>query len=100
MIHCKSGADRAGIVSALYLIMMEGKSVAEAKQQLHWRFGHIRLTNTGILDCFLEAYERVNRENPIAFLDWVEQQYDPEEVKQHFKVSRWGSILDRIMNRE
>jgi protein tyrosine/serine phosphatase len=100
MIHCKSGADRAGIVSALYLMLCRDQPVAVAKRQLRWQYGHVRLTNTGILDCFLEAYEKANEAQPIDFLTWVETRYDPDDVKRHFKVSRWGSLLDRIMNRE
>ena len=100
MVHCKSGADRAGIFSALYLMLHEGASVEQAKRQLHWRYGHVRLTNTGILDCFLEAYEQANRDHPMDFLHWVEQEYDPAAVTAAFKVNRWGILLDRIMNRE
>lgn len=100
VIHCKSGADRAGIVAALFLMLHEGQPVEIAKKQLHWRYGHVRLTNTGILDCFLEAYETANRKKPVDFLTWVATEYDPEAVKKHFRVSRWGLLLDRIMRRE
>ena len=100
LIHCKSGADRAGLVSTLYLILHEGRPVAEAKRQLNWYYGHVRHTKTGILDYFIEAYEQANLKHPIAFMDWVEQDYDPEALTKAFKTSRWEDFLDRLMNRE
>lgn len=100
LMHCKSGADRAGIMSALYLILHEGRSVSEAKRQLHWRYGHIRQTNTGILDRFFEAYEKANREKPIDFLTWVDTEYDPAAISNEYKNNRWGNFLDRLMRRE
>jgi protein tyrosine/serine phosphatase len=43
LIHCKDGADRTGLASALYLAVLkkEGSKVAEA--QLSLRYGHISL---------------------------------------------------------
>jgi uncharacterized protein (TIGR01244 family) len=101
LLHCKSGADRAGIMSALYLILQEGQPVAEARKQLHWRFGHVRQTNTGILDAFFDAYEQANRQKPIDFMTWVEEQYDPAAIEKAFKSSRWANfIFDRLLRRE
>jgi protein tyrosine phosphatase (PTP) superfamily phosphohydrolase (DUF442 family) len=41
LIHCKSGADRTGLVGALYLYSLEGKSAQSAGQELTvWR-GHV-----------------------------------------------------------
>lgn len=101
LLHCKSGADRAGLMSALYLILHEGRPVSEAKKQLHWRFGHVRQTNTGILDAFLEAYEKANEEQPIDFMTWVEEQYDPAAINAAYKSSRWANfIYDKILRRE
>src|SRR5690606_15612806 len=56
LMHCKSGADRAGLMSVLYRHLKEGVPLAEAKQELSWRFGHIRQADTGILDYFFERY--------------------------------------------
>lgn len=100
LIHCKSGADRAGLVAAVYLLL-RGRPVAEAKAQLSVRFGHIRAGRTGILDAFLEAYERAHRESGIGFLDWVRGPYDEEALRRSFRASRAGSFLtDRLLRRE
>jgi protein tyrosine phosphatase (PTP) superfamily phosphohydrolase (DUF442 family) len=40
LVHCKSGADRTGLVSALYRFAIEGKSAAEADAQLSVVYGH------------------------------------------------------------
>jgi len=40
LVHCKSGADRAGLVSALYRFAEEGTSAGEAAKQLSLVYGH------------------------------------------------------------
>ena len=40
LIHCASGADRSGLVAALYVAEIEGKPTAEAARQLSIIFGH------------------------------------------------------------
>jgi protein tyrosine phosphatase (PTP) superfamily phosphohydrolase (DUF442 family) len=101
LVHCKSGADRAGFFAALYLLVAEGLSVAAARRQLSLRFGHFRFAKTGILDAFLDLYERDGEAHGVAFLDWVEQGYDPEALARDFKPRFWSELLvDRIMRRE
>ncbi|MDW8444777.1 MAG: sulfur transferase domain-containing protein [Acetobacteraceae bacterium] len=100
LIHCKSGADRAGLVAAVYLLL-RGRPIAEAKAQLSLRFGHIRAGPTGILDAFLDAYEQAQRETGIGFLDWVRGPYDEAALRRSFRASRAGSVLtDRLLRRE
>ena len=41
LIHCKSGADRTGLVSALYLYSLEGKSAREADRELSVFTAHV-----------------------------------------------------------
>lgn len=43
LIHCKDGADRSGLVSALYLVAIKGWSPKLAEGQLSIRFGHFSL---------------------------------------------------------
>jgi protein tyrosine phosphatase (PTP) superfamily phosphohydrolase (DUF442 family) len=40
LVHCKSGADRAGLVSALYRFAGEGVSADQADQELSLVYGH------------------------------------------------------------
>jgi protein tyrosine phosphatase (PTP) superfamily phosphohydrolase (DUF442 family) len=41
LIHCKSGSDRTGLVGALYLYTIEGKSAAVANRELTILCGHV-----------------------------------------------------------
>ncbi|TFF27831.1 protein tyrosine phosphatase [Jiella endophytica] len=40
LVHCKSGSDRTGLASALYLYAVAGTTVAKADAQLSLRYGH------------------------------------------------------------
>lgn len=101
LLHCKSGADRAGLMSALYLIFREGKSVEEAKSALSLRYGHIRQADTGVLDYFFERYFEDTAEHPMPFMEWVETVYDPVEVKRTFRANGWANrIVNGVLKRE
>lgn len=52
LVHCKSGADRTGLVSALYRFADEGTSADEADQQLSIVYGHFPYltSRTGAMD--------------------------------------------------
>ncbi len=41
LIHCKAGADRAGLVASLYRYAIEGQPAAVADQELTIRYGHL-----------------------------------------------------------
>lgn len=101
LMHCKSGADRAGIVATLFLALAENRPIEEAAGQLHWKYGHVKQAKTGILDYFIETYRKRNAQQPIDFLLWTESEYDPVALKRDFHVNRWANVLiDRILRRE
>ena len=105
LLHCKSGADRAGLMSTLYMIVREGVPVAEAKAQLALKYGHIRQSDTGILDYFFERYLADAALRPMPFFDWVEQVYDAEELKRSFQAQGWAKgwanlITNKLLRRE
>jgi protein tyrosine/serine phosphatase len=52
LVHCKSGADRAGLVAALYRYAGEGKSAREADRELSLVYGHFPylMSKTGAMD--------------------------------------------------
>lgn len=100
LFHCKSGADRAGFMSALYLVLAEGRPVAEAKGQLSLRFGHVRQGKTGVLDAFFEAYER-ETSGRIPLSEWIATGYDREAVIASHESSRLGRLVtDTVLRRE
>ena len=90
LMHCKSGADRAGFAAALYLMLIEGVPVEQAARQLSLRFLHIRASRKGILDFCLETYRKTNDAAPIPFRDWMLTMYDPEAITRAFNAQRAG----------
>jgi protein tyrosine phosphatase (PTP) superfamily phosphohydrolase (DUF442 family) len=84
LIHCKSGADRTGIASAVYLMTYCGTKPSEAKKQLSLQFLHFQKSSSGILDHVLNTYAERLASGPISFLDWVSQEYDPKAVSASF----------------
>jgi protein tyrosine phosphatase (PTP) superfamily phosphohydrolase (DUF442 family) len=101
LMHCKSGADRAGLMSVFYRIFREGAPVEEARKQLSIRYGHIRQADTGILDYFFDRYLADNARQPMAFVDWIEAVYDPKELKRSFHAKGWANrVVNGILRRE
>ena len=76
LLHCKSGADRAGLASVLYLMEFEGASVETAMKQLSFRHIHLDFTQTGVIDYFFKTYEMRMKQEKIEFLHWVTSEYD------------------------
>ena len=106
LFHCKSGADRTGLMGALYLMLVERRSPSEAKKALSMRFGHFRQSKTGILDAFIEEYEEAEaaaraRGETLEFLEWARRDYDRTALIERFRASSWASFLtDRVLRRE
>lgn len=95
LIHCKSGSDRTGLFCALYLILREGVPAAEARRQLSLRYGHIRLTKTGILDHLFDQYLEHDARLPMPFAEWLDTVYDPEALVASFRKQGWLGRLPR-----
>ena len=99
LMHCKSGADRAGLASGL-VVMFEGGTATDALRQLHWRFGHFNRSRTGILDAFFLRY-RAEAEGRLSFMDWLQTEYDEDRLRADFKAGKISSFLnDSVLRRE
>ena len=85
LMHCKSGADRAGFAAALYLLAERGATADEARRQLHWRFLHFRHGETGILDHILDLFEQAQRDSGIGVEDWFRHHYDPATAEAGYR---------------
>jgi protein tyrosine/serine phosphatase len=92
VMHCKSGADRAGLAAGL-MVLFEGGSSVEALRQLSWRFGHIRQARTGILDAFFMRYQQ-DAEGRKPFLDWVREDYDEAALRRDFHANGLASFIN------
>ena len=101
LMHCKSGADRAGLMSTLYMILKQGVPVQEAMRQLSLFYGHIKQADTGVLDLVFESYLAHNSHQPISFLDWVDRYYDSAATDQTFRASGLANVVvNKVLRRE
>lgn len=108
LFHCKSGADRVGVLSALYLFFHKEEPLDQALNQLSWRYGHVKYGKTGVIDAAFARYIAHARARNIslcdvdAFLSWAESDaYDPAEIKRNFSGSWWGNFLtEHVLKRE
>jgi len=101
LMHCKSGADRVGLMSVLFLHLHHGVPMEEAISQLSLKYGHIRQADTGVLDHFFETYLAYNKETPIDFFEWVDTIYDPAKVHESFNADGFANrLVNGILRRE
>ena len=102
LMHCKSGADRAGVMSVLYAHFRLGLPIVEAARQLSFRYGHIRHGETGVLDYVFQRYLEEAARSGESFESWVSRPgYDHQRVKADFTAQWWGALLtERLLRRE
>ena len=100
LLHCKSGADRAGLMSALYVLMVMKQPATEALKQLSFKYLHVKHAKTGILDAFIASYIPFESQG-MDFMQWVKEVYEPEKLLQEFKAQPLASrFVDSILKRE
>ena len=101
VMHCKSGADRTGIMGVLYRHFHMGDTIEEAMEQLKFKYLHVKQGKTGMLDYFFNDYLKYSKEHDIEFIDWVETVYDPADVKARF-MEQWSGnpVTELILRRE
>lgn len=101
LLHCKSGADRAGLMSVLYAHVRKGQPISEARRQLSLKYGHIKQADTGVLDAVFERYLADDAQSPISFWEWVDTKYDPDEINSTFKANSFANrLVNGILRRE
>ena len=101
LMHCKSGADRAGLASTVYLLMRGVPLDTALKQMEFWQHGHVRQAKTGVLDHFFETYRRHHAEHGTPFREWIERHYDRNAVNASFHASWWANqLVDKVLRRE
>ncbi len=99
LMHCKSGADRAGLAAGL-AILLEGGTAQQALRQLSIRYGHFSRSRTGILDAFFLHYQS-EAEGRLPFLDWVKHTYDETALKRDFVAAGLSTfVVDQVLRRE
>lgn len=86
LFHCHKGADRTGMASAIALLLRTDATLEEARQQLGFRYGHLRIGRTVYIDRFFDLYEewlasRGQTHSPTVFHRWIEKDYCPGECR-------------------
>lgn len=84
LMHCKSGADRASLASALWLLHMEGASVARAKEEISFRYLHLRNSSAGVLGFMLDRY--AENGGGMSIRDWIAERYEPEALTAEWRA--------------
>ncbi len=71
LIHCQSGADRSGLVAALYEYAIAARPLEEAQEQLSLLYGHFPYlwSRTGAMDKSFETFVRQNSSSPRGPID-------------------------------
>ena len=101
LIHCKSGADRAGIMCALYMLIYEKEKPEIANKQLSWKYLHVKWAKPGVLDSFVKEYGVEYKKSKQKFMDWVKKKYDPIMLEKNFRSIWWvNRLVDDIFKRE
>ena len=79
LFHCKSGADRTGLVAAIWRMVMDAHSLSDAREELSLKYLHRWDSETGALDQVLDAYAPF--EGSKSFESWVREDYDPDAAE-------------------
>jgi len=103
VMHCKSGADRAGVMSVLFAHFHMGLPLREAvARELSFRTLHVKQGKTGVIDYTFERYFEEGEPAGLSFLQWVQRpEYDPKALKATFQAGMIGTLItDRLLRRE
>ncbi|MCH2250110.1 MAG: tyrosine-protein phosphatase [Cognatishimia sp.] len=84
VMHCKSGADRTGFASAIYLHVVMGEPMQDAMRMLAAKYVHLKWTKTGVMDYILESYMARNAQSEISFEEWAASEYDQQALQTAF----------------
>ena len=95
LFHCKSGADRTGLVAAIWLLVQEGEPLSTARTELSLKYIHRRDSETGVLDEILDGFAPF--EGKLSFQEWVAEHYDPKVAEQNAERAKpkrnfWGKV--------
>lgn len=74
LIHCQAGADRTGLACAVYANAYLGQPIDTAEtNQLTWRYGHFKFTNTRPMNKFFDLYRETSKGKSLR--EWAKADY-------------------------
>ena len=112
LLHCRHGADRTGLASAVVWLLEPNLTFREARDQLSVQFGHIPWGRLKYLDRFFDLYSEWLNEHglthsPSHFRKWISTEDFPGEGRCRVEALEWpekitcgepGSFRVRIHN--
>lgn len=112
LLHCRRGADRTGLASALALLL-EGQTLAIARRQLSLRYGWLAVGGPEQLIKVLDWYEdwltkTSSTSDKETLIAWVSQHYkpghlwaeiEPRTVPQRWQIGQAPAGRFRVYNR-
>jgi hypothetical protein len=98
LLHCRRGADRTGLASAVVRLLQTNERFAPARRQLGWRYGHIALGRPAYLDQFFDLYADWLRAHqidhaPAVFRHWILHEYCPADCRCTLE---WSARPDKV----
>jgi len=100
LLHCRRGADRTGLASAIVLLLKTDVGLDRACRQLGLRYGHVALGRPAYLDRFFTLYrgwlQRQGRaHSPETFREWVQHGYCAGECQCLVEPIDWAGWVPR-----
>jgi undecaprenyl-diphosphatase len=91
LFHCNGGADRAGLASAIALLLENKLSLNEIETQFAWHYLVIKPMSTGKL--FFDAYRQwlntsKQKHSPAALNDWIDNHYRDDNGNRYYRIGR------------
>ncbi len=101
-MHCKAGADRAGIYATFFQHFHQQIPIEHTNQLRLWPYGHFRLSKAGRIDNYLEHYLAYREMRPeIGLLEWAERIADRDRIDRAFRPFALASLVnDCLLRRE
>jgi protein tyrosine/serine phosphatase len=101
-MHCKAGADRTGIYATFFQYFHQHIPIERTNQLRLWPYGHIRHSQAGKIDNYLEKYLAYRQLHPeVGLLEWAEQVADRDQIDREYRPFALASFInDRVLHRE
>lgn len=102
LIHCKSGADRTGLVSTLYLHLKKGIPLDNIHQLDFIPYGHIKASKAGLIDHYFAKFKEYKKNGGEAdLIEWTTEIMDKKAYEKEFTSASFLSLLnDKLLRRE
>ncbi len=92
LLHCRNGADRTGLASAVAMIVRDGVGPEEAADRcLRARYGHVAFSQAAAMRRFFDVYRDYLRTSGAghsadAFIRWCREVYVPDGFRAGIEV--------------